>query len=376
MKLTRLRLTGFKSFVEPTDFEIEPGLTGVVGPNGCGKSNLVEAVRWVMGEASYKAMRASEMDDVIFSGNADRPARNHAEVAVRRQRRPHCAGGLQRFRDAWKCRAASCASRARPFASTAARCAPATSPCCLPTPRPARARRRCPPGPYWRDHPGPARPAPARARRGGRHFRPACPAARGRIAAQGRRAKSDPREDVIGQLAAQVGASKTQARQAVRYRNIWQVRRTEALLFHLRWIGAQDRSRRQPNAAKTKRFASSPRAPANRYRPRPSRPRSPPTCPPCARPRPGLPRRCSASLIAREALEREEARAKERIGELDRRIEQYAADLERERALVGRRRSRQSGGSTPSNPRLRAGAGQRHAALGCRSAASDRRGRR
>ena len=82
MKLTRLRLIGFKSFVEPTDFVIEPGLTGVVGPNGCGKSNLVEAVRWVMGEASYKAMRASEMDDVIFSGNNQRPSRNHAEVAV------------------------------------------------------------------------------------------------------------------------------------------------------------------------------------------------------------------------------------------------------------------------------------------------------
>jgi chromosome segregation protein len=82
MKLTRLRLIGFKSFVEPTDFEIEPGLTGVVGPNGCGKSNLVEAVRWVMGEASYKAMRGAEMDDVIFSGNTERPGRNHAEVAV------------------------------------------------------------------------------------------------------------------------------------------------------------------------------------------------------------------------------------------------------------------------------------------------------
>src|ERR1700757_5358067 len=82
MKLTRLRLIGFKSFVEPTDFEIEPGLTGVVGPNGCGKSNLVEAVRWVMGEASHKAMRAEEMDDVIFSGNTGRPARNHAEVSV------------------------------------------------------------------------------------------------------------------------------------------------------------------------------------------------------------------------------------------------------------------------------------------------------
>ena len=69
MKLTRLRLLGFKSFVEPTDFAIEPGLTGVVGPNGCGKSNLVEALRWVMGESSHKSMRAASMDDVIFSGS-------------------------------------------------------------------------------------------------------------------------------------------------------------------------------------------------------------------------------------------------------------------------------------------------------------------
>ena len=75
MKLTRLRLLGFKSFVEPTDFLIEPGLTGVVGPNGCGKSNLVEALRWVMGESSHKNMRATGMDDVIFSGSATRPAR-------------------------------------------------------------------------------------------------------------------------------------------------------------------------------------------------------------------------------------------------------------------------------------------------------------
>ena len=82
MKFEKLRLTGFKSFVEPTDFAIQPGLTGVVGPNGCGKSNLVEAMRWVMGENSYKQMRASGMDDVIFSGSGSRPARNHAEVAL------------------------------------------------------------------------------------------------------------------------------------------------------------------------------------------------------------------------------------------------------------------------------------------------------
>ena len=82
MKLTRLRLLGFKSFVEPTDFLIEPGLTGVVGPNGCGKSNLVEALRWVMGETSHKSLRAADMDDVIFAGTNGRPSRNNAEVAM------------------------------------------------------------------------------------------------------------------------------------------------------------------------------------------------------------------------------------------------------------------------------------------------------
>jgi chromosome segregation protein len=82
MRFTRLRLSGFKSFVEPTEIVIEPGLTGIVGPNGCGKSNLLEALRWVMGESSYKNMRASGMDDVIFSGTANRPSRNMAEVAI------------------------------------------------------------------------------------------------------------------------------------------------------------------------------------------------------------------------------------------------------------------------------------------------------
>jgi chromosome segregation protein len=82
MKFERLRLAGFKSFCDPTEFKIEPGLTGVVGPNGCGKSNLVEAMRWVMGESSYKNMRASGMDDVIFSGSGRRPSRNIAEVGL------------------------------------------------------------------------------------------------------------------------------------------------------------------------------------------------------------------------------------------------------------------------------------------------------
>ncbi|MFD2648685.1 chromosome segregation protein SMC [Devosia albogilva] len=82
MKFTRLKLHGFKSFCDETVLVMEPGLTGIVGPNGCGKSNLVEAMRWVMGESSYKAMRASGMDDVIFSGSGNRPARNTAEVTL------------------------------------------------------------------------------------------------------------------------------------------------------------------------------------------------------------------------------------------------------------------------------------------------------
>ncbi|MEQ8751392.1 MAG: AAA family ATPase, partial [Amphiplicatus sp.] len=82
MKFTNLRLTGFKSFVEATDFEIRDGLTGIVGPNGCGKSNLLEALRWVMGATSAKALRGEGMGDVIFAGTSMRPARNWAEVTL------------------------------------------------------------------------------------------------------------------------------------------------------------------------------------------------------------------------------------------------------------------------------------------------------
>ena len=82
MQFTRLRLNGFKSFVDPTELLIREGLTGIVGPNGCGKSNLLEALRWVMGENRPKAMRGAGMEDVIFAGSATRPPRNFAEVAL------------------------------------------------------------------------------------------------------------------------------------------------------------------------------------------------------------------------------------------------------------------------------------------------------
>jgi len=82
LRIRRLKLSGFKSFVEPTELRIEPGLTGVVGPNGCGKSNLLEAIRWVMGEGSAKSLRGDGMEDVIFAGTAMRPARDFAEVSI------------------------------------------------------------------------------------------------------------------------------------------------------------------------------------------------------------------------------------------------------------------------------------------------------
>ena len=83
MKFKSIRISGFKSFLEPTEIDLNKGLTGIVGPNGCGKSNIVEAMKWVMGENSARQMRGEGMDDVIFSGSNERPARNFAEVTIK-----------------------------------------------------------------------------------------------------------------------------------------------------------------------------------------------------------------------------------------------------------------------------------------------------
>ena len=82
VQFSKLRLSGFKSFADNTDLDIMNGLTGIVGPNGCGKSNLTEALRWLMGETSPKSMRGGEMDDVIFAGTGKRSSRNFAEVVL------------------------------------------------------------------------------------------------------------------------------------------------------------------------------------------------------------------------------------------------------------------------------------------------------
>ena len=335
MKLTRLRLIGFKSFVEPTDFEIEPGLTGVVGPNGCGKSNLVEAVRWVMGEASYKAMRASEMDDVIFSGNTARPARNHAEVAVAVDNSDRKAPAAFNDFDTLEVSRRITREQGSTFRVNG---------------REVRARDVTM---LFADaSTGSRSPALVHQGRIGEIIQ-ARPDQRRRVLEEAagisglhaRRHEAELRlkaaeqnlarvEDVIGQLAAQVASLKTQARQAVRYRNIsGHVRRAEALLFHLRWLGAgaevgeaerikgeavrvvAERTSAQTLAA-TRQTQVAAKLPALRE----------------------AEAKAAAALqrliIAREGLEREEARAKERLEELDRRLEQFASDLEREHRLA------------------------------------------
>src|ERR1700731_648320 len=241
MKLTRLRLIGFKSFVEPTDFEIEPGLTGVVGPNGCGKSNLVEALRWVMGEASHKAMRAAGMDDVIFSGNNSRPGRNSAEVAMTIDNTSRTAPAQFNGEDTLEVsrriereegstyRLNGREVRARDIqilfadASTGSR-----SPALV---HQGRIGEIIQAKPDQR-----RRVLEEAAGISGLHVRRHEAELRLRAAEHNLTRV----EDVIGQLAAQVASLKTQARQAVRYRNISsQVRRTKALLLHLRWLAAQ-----------------------------------------------------------------------------------------------------------------------------------------
>ena len=336
MKLTRLRLIGFKSFVEPTDFEIEPGLTGVVGPNGCGKSNLVEAVRWVMGESSYKAMRAGEMDDVIFSGNTDRPSRNHAEVSVLIDNSDRTAPSAFNDTEALEVSRRIMREHGSVFRVNG---------------REVRARDVTV---LFADaSTGSRSPALVHQGRIGEIIQ-ARPDQRRRVLEEAagisglhaRRHEAELRlkaaehnltrvEDVIGQLATQVASLKTQARQAVRYRNVSeQVRRTEALLLHVRWTMAKaelaDTERTKDDAVRlvagrTSEQTTAATRQAHAAAALPSLREAE------ARAAAGLQR----LIIARDGLEREELRAKQRIGELDNRLQQFAADLQRERALAG-----------------------------------------
>jgi chromosome segregation protein len=310
MKLTRLRLIGFKSFVEPTDFLIEPGLTGVVGPNGCGKSNLVEALRWVMGESSYKSMRASSMDEVIFSGTNNRPARNNAEVAIAIDNSERSAPSAFNDSDA-----IDIARRIEREAGSTYRI----------NGREVRARDV---QILFADASTGARsPALVHQGRIGEIIQ-AKPEQRRRVLEEAagvaglhaRRHEAELRlkaaetnllriEDVIGQLASQIDGLKKQARQAIRYRTVsTQVRKSEAMLYHLRWAAASEASKRQALASTSLPELREAEA------------------------------RAGAALhrlnVALQDLDREEARAKDRIAELDLRLVQFAADGEREQKLA------------------------------------------
>jgi chromosome segregation protein len=331
MKLTRLRLHGFKSFVEPTDFVIEPGLTGVVGPNGCGKSNLVEALRWAMGETSHKSLRAADMDAVIFAGSGNRPSRNHAEVVMTIDNSDRTAPAAVNDREILEI-----SRRIEREAGSVYRI----------NGRDVRARDV---QILFADAATGAR-SPALVHQGKigeiiqakpEQRRRVLEDAAGVAGLHARRHEAELRlkaaetnltrvEDVIGQLAGQMEGLKKQARQAIRYREVAsRVRKAEALLFHLRWLEAHagvaeassthdhsvremaERTREQAEAARIQAIRAS-ELPALREAE--------------ARAAAGLQRLTNA----RETLDREEARAKERVAELDRRLTQFSADIARE----------------------------------------------
>ncbi|MCB1386397.1 MAG: chromosome segregation protein SMC [Nitratireductor sp.] len=241
MKFNKLRLLGFKSFVEPTEFLIESGLTGIVGPNGCGKSNLVEALRWVMGENSYKNMRASGMDDVIFSGSGNRPSRNSAEVALFLDNADRKAPAA--FNDADELQVSRRIERESGSAYRInGKEVRAKDVQLLFADASTGARS---PSMVGQGRIGELISAKPQARRAlleeaagisGLHSRRHDAELRLRAADQ----NLERLEDVIGQLDSQLDSLKRQARQANRYRAISDdIRKTGALAFHLRWSAAK-----------------------------------------------------------------------------------------------------------------------------------------
>jgi chromosome segregation protein len=334
MQFTRLRLIGFKSFVEPSEFLIEPGLTGIVGPNGCGKSNLVEALRWVMGESSHKAMRAPNMDDVIFAGTNTRPARNMAEVVLTIDNADQTApAGLNE-------ETLEVSRRIEREAGSAYRV----------NGREVRARDV---QLLFADASSGSR-SPALVRQGqiGEIIN-AKPEQRRRILEEAagiaglhqRKHEAETRlngaeqnlqrvEDVITQIASQMDGLKRQARQAARYKTVSsEIRKQQGILAALRWRDAEaavaDAERALDLSVRLVAERTRAHGEAGRARTEASE-------------RIGPLRDASAAssaalqrlTAARTDLEREEARAKARTEELERRLAQLAQDVERERALA------------------------------------------
>ena len=335
MKFNRLRLSGFKSFVDPTDLIIEAGLTGVVGPNGCGKSNLLEALRWVMGENSFKNMRGSGMEDVIFAGTSARPARNHAEVVLYIDNVERTAPAA--YND---CEVVEISRKIERDAGSTYRI----------NGREVRARDV---QLFFADASTGAH-SPALVRQGQiSQLISSKPINRRRILEEAagitglytRRHEAELRlkaaetnltrlDDVVAQQESQLASLKRQARQAVRYRNLsTQVRETEAMLLHLRWAHA-----RETLATEEQRLAETDVRVADLTREAAAATRLE------AEASEGLPQlrekeaEAAARLhrlnVERENLDAEETRAKEQATRLSSRIEQIDQDLVRERGLI------------------------------------------
>ncbi len=335
MRFERLRLAGFKSFCDPTDFKIEAGLTGVVGPNGCGKSNLVEAMRWVMGENSYKNMRASGMDDVIFSGSGKRPSRNIAEVGLvldnSDRRAPAAFNDAETLEVTRRIERESGSTyrvngrevRARDVqllfadASTGAR-------------SPAMVRQ---------GQIGEIIGAKPQARRlileeaagiSGLHSR----RHEAELRLKGAEENLTRLEDVLKQIDAQVESLKKQARQSTRYRSLAQdIRRNEALSRLIAWREQEAQFLRAQN-----KLEADVREVAERTRAQGEAARLQAIAAAALPPLRDEEARVGAALhrlaLARDALTAEEKRAKERFAELERRIAQLAQDAQREEALI------------------------------------------
>ena len=335
MKFTRLRLLGFKSFVEPMDFLIEPGLTGVVGPNGCGKSNLVEAIRWVMGESSYKNMRASGMDDVIFSGSLNRPARNTAEVTLVLDNADRTAPATMNDADILEV-----SRRIEREAGSIYRM----------NGRDVRARdvqllfADASTGAHSPAMVGQGKIGELIAAKP-KNRRALLEEAAGISGLHTRRHEAELRlngaeqnlarlEDVISEIDAQLDALKRQARQATRYRNLsGEIRKAEATVLHLRWTAAtaaleeakgalqvatdavNERSDIQTETAKAQAIAAA---------------ALPDLRDAAAKAGAALQR----VISVRDQLDSEEARIKDRLADLENRLTQLADDIAREESMI------------------------------------------
>src|SRR5688500_4235136 len=335
MRFSRLRLLGFKSFVEPGEFVIERGLTGIVGPNGCGKSNLVEALRWVMGESSYKSMRASGMDDVIFSGSSTRPARNTAEVTLFLDNSDRTAPAA--FNDADELQVSRRIERdAGSVYRINGREARARDVQLLLADQSTGARS---PSMVGQGRIGELIQAKPQARRAlleeaagisGLHTRRHEAELRLRAAEQ----NLERLDDVVGELESQIDNLKRQARQASRFKNLSaDIRKAEATLLHVRWTLAKAQEAEAQSALSSATSIVGERASAQMEAAK-EQAISAHRLPELREAEAAAAAAFQRLSIAKAQIEEEASRVERRRVELARRLEQLDADMAREQQMV------------------------------------------